>query len=243
MADRFYAPVPLDQPVVELTGPEAHHLANVLRAKPGDEAILFDGEGTETVAEIVAVSKRSVELRPKALRPGAGESWRPIVLGTAVPKGERFRWLVEKATELGVTRLVPLETARSVVEPGFGKLEKMRQVVIAASKQAGRSRLMEIAPLVRWETFVGEELARGVGIVAHPSGEGLTDGRPGEKSGDTAIVLAVGPEGGFTDSEVDSARAAGALLVSLGPRILRVETAAIALAAWAGVQMAGTATT
>ena len=115
-----------------------------------------------------------------------------------------------------------------MVDPGAGKLDKMRQTVVAASKQCGRSRLMEVAEPVSWRDFVLRESARATIYVAHPSGENFD---PRAAGTDRSCVFAIGPEGGFTDSEIELASGHGAKLVSLGPRILRIETAALALAA------------
>lgn len=236
--DRFYCEDSLENPSVELTGPEAHHLAHVLRMKAGEQVILFDGRGSEAVAEIGAVSRRSVELRIVERRHSPDEPGPTVILGTAVGKGDRFRWLVEKATELGVERLVPLTTARSVVDPRESKLEKMRQTVIAACKQSGRNRLMEIAPVTAWNDFVSGAFPGAACLVAEPAGEPAAALVPLLDTG-SPIVIAVGPEGGLTDAELAAAVENGARLVSLGPRILRVETAAVALAAFCLLHGAG----
>jgi len=230
MANRFYAPTSFDEPVVKLTGIEAHHLINVLRLKAGEQVVLFDGAGTEATAEIVSTSKRSIELRILEKRFALLDAERAIILGTAVPKGDRFRWLVEKATELGVTKLVPLITERSIVEPGSGKLEKMKQSVIAACKQCGRNQLMQIDEPTNWNRFLANESQTGSLFIAHPAGESVGTAIQHLKE-ETPAVLAVGPEGGFTEAEIEAARNAGAKLISLGPNILRIETAAVALSA------------
>lgn len=230
MPDWFYAPVSLDGPSVELSGDEAHHMARVLRMKPGEGAVLFDGRGTEAVAEIETVGPHSVGLRIVETRTSP-EPQPPVILATAVPKGDRFRWLVEKATELGVSELIPIETARSVVEPGTGKLDKMRQTVLAACKQSRRSRAMDLARMASFAECCGR-LSDSFALVAHPTGESLRaislEANPGRP-----IVLMVGPEGGFTDEELTAAVSAGARPVSLGSGILRIETAAVAMAAYA----------
>lgn len=228
MARRFFVPHPLDVPRLLLSGGEAHHLLHVLRLTIGDKVVLFDGVGNEATARIESISADSAELTILETRSGTAENVVPVILGTAVPKGDRFSWLVEKATELGVSRLIPLNTQRSIVDPGEGKLSKMRQTVVAASKQCGRTRLMEIDPPITWRKFVEQEFPQGNALVAHPSGERLCipvdePVRP--------IILAIGPEGGLTDAELELALEHGARLVSLGPRILRVETAGLALAA------------
>ena len=235
MSERFYAPTDLTQSTVELSGPEAHHLAVVLRLGPGDRVVLFDGEGTEADAEITSVSRKAVQLAPGELQRDP-PSAQTVILAAAAPKGERFRWLVEKATELGVSRLVPLETERSVVEPGAGKLEKLRQVVIAACKQCGCNRLMQLDPPLRWTEFNAREASDGRLLVAHPGGRPARAVFGGNASPDPCLLLAVGPEGGFTEAEIALAINVGASVVSLGPRILRIETAALAFAALALVR-------
>jgi len=233
MSERFYFPEPFDAPTLRLEGPEAHHLRDVLRLRSGQVVALFDGRGTEARAEIIAVAKSAVELKLLTTQREEQAAAPRIVLGTAVPKGERFRWLVEKTTELGIDVLVPLNCARGVVEPRENRLDKMRSLVVAACKQSGRNRLMEIEPMVSWSEFV--DRARGARrmIVADPSGASFdfseTIGAPAPP--DQTIVLAVGPEGGFTRDELELAVSTGASVVSLGKRILRIETAAIALAA------------
>lgn len=229
MSRRFYLPQAFDVPRLVLEGAEAHHLLHVLRLGVGQDVILFDGRGIEALARIESVSQSTAELQIQELRTAATETPVPIILGTAVPKGDRFGWLVEKATELGVARLVPLNTQRSIVEPGAGKLEKMRQTVVAASKQSGRSRLMEIGAPTSWREFVEREFSEGDAFIAHPSGELLDQkfvapARP--------IVVAIGPEGGFTEAEVAFACEHGGKLVCLGPRVLRIETAALVMAAF-----------
>lgn len=237
MSDRFYAPQPLDAESVELTGSEAHHLARVLRKQPGDRVVLFDGAGIEATAEVSQVTKDRAELRVLETRVRTSSQENFLTMATAVPKGDRFRWLVEKATELGVRRLVPLETERSIVAPGAGKLQKMRNTVIAASKQAQRSRLMEIDEPVAWEAFLRDKCSTSAVFVAHPTGTSLEVAT--DESGGPPKVVCVGPEGGFTEEEIAVATEAGAKLVHLGPHVLRTETAAIALASYFAMTSVG----
>jgi 16S rRNA (uracil1498-N3)-methyltransferase len=189
--------------------------------------MLFDGRGGEAAATVTDCAAGVVELtlgEPHV----EGDDGREIILAAAVPKGDRFGWMVEKATELGVARFVPLITERSIVVPGEGKLDKMRRTIVEASKQCGRARLMELAAPVAWPEFVATLLGPSAGWVAHPEGEPIE--APHTLSS-APLVAAIGPEGGFTHAELELANAAGAKLISLGPRILRVETAALALAA------------
>jgi 16S rRNA (uracil1498-N3)-methyltransferase len=229
MTSRYYAPHLSDAETCELEGSEFHHLTHVMRAGVGDQVILFDGVGNAADVQIVELSKSRVSFR--ILKRNHEPEGNPIVvLATAVPKSDRFRWLVEKATELGVSRLIPLQTARSVTEPGATKLDKMRNTVIEACKQSGRNRLMAIDPVTDWSSFLSEAQATGQLFVADPRGAvcaSLCEMQQSERP----LVLVVGPEGGLTDAELAQAVEVGGHCVSLGCRILRTETAAIALAA------------
>jgi len=229
MTARYYAPHLSEAETCELEGTEFHHLTHVMRTSVGDQIVLFDGKGNAAEAETVEISRSRAVLHilKRTSEPAPGPI---VVLATAVPKGDRFRWLVEKATELGVSRLIPLQTARSITEPGGTKLDKMRSTVIEACKQSGRNRLMTIDPVTDWQSFLAAARATGRLLVADPSGApqaSLCETKPDERP----IVLVIGPEGGLTDVEVIQAVDAGGRCISLGPRILRTETAAIALAA------------
>src|ERR1700733_5886236 len=207
MTARYYAPHLSDADTCSLDGSEFHHLAHVMRAGSGDSIELFDGNGNVAEAQIVDLSKTraALQILKRAHDTEAGPT---VVLATAVPKSERFRWLVEKATELGVSRLIPLQTAHSVTEPGATKLDKMRAAVIEACKQSGRDRLMAIDPLTEWQTFLASSKETGRLLVAAPGGApqaSLCEMKQPERP----LVLAVGPEGGFSDVEIIQAADAG----------------------------------
>jgi 16S rRNA (uracil1498-N3)-methyltransferase len=233
MSERFFSSNPITAERITLDGPEAHHLLHVMRATPCERVILFDGTGAEFIAIVEQLKRSEVELRITERCTVDRELPFPLTVGVALPKGDRQKWLVEKLTELGVTTLVPLITERSVAQPSIGALDRLRRAVIEAAKQCGRNRLMEISPPQRWEAWLNDDcwlpnntqLSR---LLAHPKGLPLTELPPIQNA---PVQLAIGPEGGFTDAEVSAAVSAGWQTVSLGPRILRVETAAIALAA------------
>lgn len=231
MTDRFFSPSFPESGAILLDGSEAHHLMHVLRITAGAVVEVFDGRGLVAAAEVVAVRKRDVELCVVAARRETPPA-REVILGTAVPKGDRFDWLTEKATELGVTRIVPLLTSRSSVDPRDSKLDKLRQTVIAACKQCGRNHLLEVSPVTSWADFVRSEFPNRAAYVAHPTIDtGPLSPRASMFAPQPSRVFAIGPEGGFTDEEVALAVATGAKPVSLGPLVLRIETAAIAIAA------------
>jgi len=230
MTDRYYAPHLSDAESCELEGAEFHHLSHVMRAGVGDRIVVFDGSGTSADAEIVELTRSRATLRILSRQIEPPGEVPNVVLATAVPKADRFRWLVEKATELGVSRLIPLQTSRSVTEPGATRLDKMRAAVIEACKQSGRNRLMTIDPLTDWPSFLSAAAATGRLVIADPGGPARAS-LCEVKASDRTLVLVVGPEGGLTDGEVIQAVDAGGRCISLGPHILRTETAAVALAA------------
>lgn len=229
MPERFYLPEQY-QPgqLLELRGDEAHHLARVRRIEVGQLVELFDGLGHATAAQVIELDKHLVKLQPLGDPLPDRDPAAQITLATAVPKGDRFDWLVEKATELGVARLVPLITERSVVDPRDRKLERLSRAVIESSKQCGRNRLMTIDPVTPWPTFI-MSLADPIRLIAHPGRRKFAAWPLPSPGGEASI--AIGPEGGFTDAEIEAAAAAGWVSVSLGATLLRVETAGIAASA------------
>lgn len=226
MSDRFYTNSPLALGPVLLQGAEAHHLSAVCRLHPGDRVYLFNGDGRQYLAEIAACGRRHVDLNILAAERPDRELGFHLEVAAPLPKGDRGQFLIEKLTELGVTRFVPLRTRRSIARMAEDKLERWQRYVIEASKQCGRNVLMEVAPACDWSAYCRRPDLPAVRFVAHPGGTALLP-PPG-----TDCSLAVGPEGGFDEAEIAEAQAAGWQAISLGSRILRVETAAITLAAW-----------
>lgn len=226
MSTRFYAPdLPKYPADYLLEGDEAHHLRTVCRCRPGDQVELFDGRGTRASASVLTVERHSVHLQLQEIHPGD-----PIsgpTLAVAIPKGDRAATLIEKCTELGVERLVPLRTQRSVADPKQNKQDRWRRTVVEACKQCGRDALMEIDPVTDWPHFC-TQADQSPRLLLHPSGP-LVGGMdfPAVPS-----LVAIGPEGGWTDAELELAKAHGWTVVSFPGHILRIETAAIAAAAW-----------
>ena len=230
MSERFFVEQPITGSTVELVEAEAQHLAKVMRAAVGDEVVLFDGSGAEFAAKVARIAKSAVTLEVVERREINREPRVELTLAVALPKGERQKWLVEKLTELGASRLVPLITERGVAEPVDAAIARLRRAVIEASKQCGRNRLMEIAPpREALEYFAADSL--GMKLIAEPGGEQLGSLAPDV----TQLTVVIGPEGGFTPAELKSALERHWRPVSLGRSILRIETAAIAVAAWSGL--------
>ncbi len=232
MADRFFAESPILGDRAELIGPEAHHAIHVMRLGVGDAVSLFDGTGVEFHARIQRADRRRLELSILDRCPVDRELPYAISLAVALPKGDRQRWLIEKATELGVTRLIPLVTVRGVARPNPSALKRLRRTVIESSKQCGRNVLMQIEEPQAWSAFVCSATPDEPRWVAHPSPEGASLSEVRQSRAEAQhLTLAIGPEGGFADTEIEAARAAGWKTVSLGPRLLRIETAALAMVA------------
>jgi 16S rRNA (uracil1498-N3)-methyltransferase len=234
MSERFFCAAPITTDSAVLDGPEAHHLLHVMRAVVGHQVTLFDGSGAEFSATIEKLGRATVDLRVTERLEIDRELPFPLTIGVALPKGDRQKWLVEKLTELGATTLVPLETSRGVARPTNAAIERLQRSVIEASKQCGRNRLLRIAEPQPWDQFIRSAIRNpqseitGRRLLADPAGACLSKL---ELTPPQPTHLTIGPEGGLTHAEVAAATAAGWQPVSLGPRILRVETAALALTA------------
>jgi 16S rRNA (uracil1498-N3)-methyltransferase len=228
---RLYVAKPLAQWVeVDLDGAPAHYLGNVLRLKEGAQLLLFDGQSGEWLARVVLIRKGRMKLLAEQ-RTRELEQVPDLWLAFAPVKKGRVDWLVEKAVELGVARLLPVVTQRTIVDKL--NLARMRVHIIEAAEQCGRTSLPEIAEPVKLEAFLkARDYERALYFADESGGEpAATAFKPG-----SALIL-IGPEGGFTPEEAAAVRAAANVKpVSLGPRILRAETAALAaVSAWMAV--------
>lgn len=237
MADRYFSTATIRGEHVTLADDEARHLAKVMRAKPGDAVLVFDGSGAEFACEVTNVGRHEVQLRVRERRDVNREARRRVTLAVSLPKGDRQKTLVEKLTELGAACLQPLRTERSVAQPEEKALSRLKRAVIEASKQCGRNVLMDIAPAAPWVEFAAAA-PQAVKLLAHPGAEHSLAAALRARAVDQAatqaepeFLIAIGPEGGFTDEEVALAQQHGWTMVTLGRSILRVETAAMAAAA------------
>lgn len=226
---RFYAPVSsFTEDGVVLAEDETRHLRDVLRLRPGAEVYVIDGEGMEFRCRVERIDKRTTHLAIiEASAPTAPESPLDLTLAAAVLKGDKFDLVVQKAVELGVRRLVPLVTERGdvKVKDAEKRLERWNRIVLESSKQSGRASLMEVVrPTLFGSLIVSEDSS--VIVFSERGGSELPRQLPAE-----SITAVVGPAGGWTDSELESAVSSRAILVTLGGRILRAETAAITAAA------------
>ena len=213
----------------ELSGEEADHLARVLRAQPGQVYELSDNRGLY-LAEVESAGRRVVRFRVREQLPSEPESARVTVLAALV-KFDRFEWMVEKATEMGASAIVPVAAARSdkgLEAAAAKRVERWRRIAREASQQSRRARLPWIADPVRLERAAGEAAGLRIYLEELPGSPPLARAVAG---GPAEVTLAVGPEGGWTLEERGVLAGAGFQTVTLGPSILRAETAALAAVA------------
>jgi 16S rRNA (uracil1498-N3)-methyltransferase len=230
---RFYVPLPLAEgQVLALPPSAAHHAARVLRLRPGDAVILFNGEGGEYEAVITAIGKHDVQAQIGKHRSIDRESPLSITLVQAISSGERMDHTIQKAVELGVMRIIPVDSERTVVrltgERATKRVLHWQQIVISACEQCGRNRVppvQAIMPLAGWLASPAGDALRWMLL---PGAEATLRER---EPPDRPIELLVGPEGGLTDDEIATARQAAFRPLCLGPRVLRTETAAPAFLA------------
>lgn len=213
---------------VRLDGNPAHHLITVLRLKAGAPVILFDGTGGEYEASLVASGKQWVELETGAHHAVDRESALRITLAQAVSRGERMDYTLQKAVELGVCSIQPLDTERSQPRLDAGRQARKQRhwqdVVRSAAEQCGRDRLPVVQPLLSLADWLAQWPRDQPGLLLDPTAQaGLKDIQPAGQ-----LTLLSGPEGGLSEGEGQMATHAGFVSVRLGTRILRTETAAIA---------------
>ncbi len=235
---RFYCAQPLSiGALVTLAGQTAHHV-QVLRLAPGDLITLFNGEGGEYTATLGSIGKKSVDAEIKAFSPRETELPYAITLAQALPEASKMDWIVEKAVELGVAAIQPLAARRCVVRLSPERAEKKsahwQGIVVAACEQSGRNRLPHLAEPADFSDWIGQHDLH-LRILLTPRAEqSLSDWARHHPP--QALTLVIGPEGGFTETEETAARAHNVLPLSMGPRVLRTETAG--LAALAGLNAA-----
>ena len=225
MSDRFFVEDGIgNKQRVVLAGAEASHLSRVMRVSVGHEVVLFDGWGSDYQAQVESVSRSEVCLSIVRELGNDREIQGRLVVGVALPKGERQKWLVEKLVEIGVTELVPLESERSVARVDDKVRQRLMRYVVEASKQCGRNTLMGIREPGGLIEFLASVDKNAIRWFAHLEGDPshLTTAESTDEA-----VIAVGPEGGWTEEEVAAARQADWQIIGFGSRTLRVETAAL----------------
>jgi 16S rRNA (uracil1498-N3)-methyltransferase len=215
---------------------ETHHAIDVLRIQPGERAVVFNGEGAEATVEVVSVGKKSIELRCMQHAKNPPLACR-ITLGQAIPKGKNMDLIVQKATELGVAAIVPLLSERTVVQvdadDAARKQEKWQATVIEAAKQCGQNWLPSVATPLSPKAFFQSAPRYDLMLIAslQPDARHLKEvlaehqSITGKKA--ASVLVLIGPEGDFTPAEIALAKSSGCRPITLGPIVLRTETAAL----------------
>lgn len=222
---RFFISTPLSLGSHELPEAQAHYIARVLRHAVGDAVQLFDGSGPEYLGQLIEVGKKNVRVELTEQLPGQPDSPLQVHLGQGLSRGERMDWAIQKATELGVTQITPIVSARCEVRLKEERADKLltrwQQVASSACEQCGRSTLPIIHPpmlLADWLQQVQADLK----LVLHPVAEPMqSHAKP------ASLAFLIGPEGGLSDAEVAQAVSHSFHAARLGPRVLRTETAPV----------------
>ena len=238
---RFYCPGEIAAGrIIELPASAAHHAARVLRLEPGDGVVLFNGEGGEFSAIIARIGKTGAAVAIENHLAVERESPLSITLAQAICASEKMDWIVQKAVELGVSRIQPIAANRSLVklagERADKRVQHWRQVAASACEQCGRNRLPQVLPLMSLSGWLGEQMnlskaaPRDLCFMLSPTAKKSLREFP-EPPSAAALTLLVGPEGGLAPEEETAALAAGFIPLRLGGRILRTESAALAAVA------------
>lgn len=215
---------------------QAHQIRNVLRMGAGERVIVLDNRGWEYEVILTAVGRGEITGRVAEKRPASGEPRVQITLYQSLLRRDKFEWVLQKCTEVGVSRFVPIVTERSIIRDPAAvtptKLARWRRIITEAAEQCGRGRIPELAP----PATLGEVVSGLEGFdcclvaLAQGPGEGIRRGLRRSDATPVTIAVLTGPEGGFTEEEGRLCRDSGAIAISLGERILRTETAAVVAA-------------
>jgi 16S rRNA (uracil1498-N3)-methyltransferase len=235
----FISPGDVAGPIITVSGEDVRHIATVLRMKTGDELLLCDGQGTEYAVKIVQMDRSTI--RTEIASKSKTEIRLPrIVLGQGLPKSDKMDVIVQKATELGVAEIVPLVTERTImkIKDEEKRITRWHKIAREAAMQSSRIDIPKVRGVQSLQNFLLSLVSRPSTLHLLPWEEGgppvktvLRDGRNVKN-----IVVLIGPEGGFSKAEAELARDRGFHLVSLGPNILRTETAAIAVLSMIGYE-------
>jgi 16S rRNA (uracil1498-N3)-methyltransferase len=227
--EQFYVPPDhVQTDVFYLVDDEYRHAVKVLRKRVGDPLAAIDGCGTLYEGTIQRIEKNRAIVSIDSIQRDIGEANIHLAIFQAIPKGHHFDLVIEKGTEIGVAAFVPILTERSIVDPS-ARLERWRHKVRAATKQCGRSRCPEVKPVQRFQEALEKEKYDSI-IIAHQSVEQNSEDIYKIVRDCSRIAVFIGPEGGFTESEFQHAKAVGAIPMNLGKRRLKSETAALVAA-------------
>ena len=226
----FISPEAVCEGVAIISGGDAYHIARSLRMAVGDEITLADGEGCEYLCRLTKIRDEECTAEVLSSRRSTSESPAEISLYMAYPKSDKLELVIQKAVELGATRIIPFESSRCIKRPKAEKIEKqtarLARIAEEAAKQCGRARLPEVTEPLDFRSMLKEACTAELPLFCY-EGEGTRSLRGVLEASESpmSVSVVVGSEGGFSPEEAEAARAAGLIPVNLGPRILRCETA------------------
>ncbi|MDO8734908.1 MAG: 16S rRNA (uracil(1498)-N(3))-methyltransferase [Elusimicrobiota bacterium] len=231
----------IDGDIAEISGSEAHHLKDVLRKKVGDAVFLFDGKGNEYKAEIERIRDKEIELKILSKTQINSEPKIKINLFQSIPKLKKFDFIVEKSTELGVSKIIPVISERTIPELSLrakAKQSRWQKIAVSASKQCGRTVVPEICSVMNFQdavksVYIGENPSKSISLIPWECEQKTTLKKIHSIINSQFLILNlfIGPEGGFSNAEIELAKKCGVIPVTLGKRILRTETAPIVVIA------------
>lgn len=225
---RVYTPDSLSpESTVVLSAMPSAHLIKVLRLRAGAKAVLFNGDGNDYLCEILLAKAEAAQLRVIVAQSAAAESPVQITLLQAICRGDKMDWVLEKATELGVTHVIPVQSERSEVQLDAERASKRREhwqrIIVSACEQSGRANVPQVEALQTLGNRLSSEISATTKLTLEPGGAAISIAR-----GAQSVALAVGPEGGWSERDLAQLALAGFSPVAIGPRVLRTETAGIA---------------
>ncbi|SFJ09285.1 16S rRNA (uracil(1498)-N(3))-methyltransferase [Thermoflavimicrobium dichotomicum] len=225
----FVSPKQISGNQIQITGDDVHHIKTVMRNRIGDRFICCDGHGLDYFVEITEIHSQYIECRVLETAPSKGEPVSQITIAQSLPKGDKFETILQKGTEIGAARFLPFTSLRTIVKlddkKGQKKLERWKRIVKEAAEQSHRGCIPEVFQPIHWKELLKEIEKAELALIAYEKGgEPLTHVTMSEAQ---QILLIIGPEGGFSEQEIEEAKAAGALPITLGTRILRTETASL----------------
>ena len=233
---RFFAePSAIGEKEIRLTGPDVNHIRKVLRMREGEEILVSDGQGKDFHCRIEAIQEEEVTAHILWVLDGNAELASPVTLFQGLPKGDKMEFIIQKCVELGVSRIVPVNTKRTIVKLDAKKeqarIKRWNGISESAAKQSGRGRIPEVSGVKSFAEALEEAKKLNMCLIPYElakdmaqTREVLSSIKPG-----MSVGIFIGPEGGFEEEEVEQAAAAGARPITLGRRILRTETAGMAV--------------
>jgi len=233
---RFYVPKEyISGDKISIDGKEAHHILNVMRLKVSDKVIVFDGTGKEYVGLVRETGRKSLLLEVIKVRSANPQLKHNVTLIQAIPKKEKMDYIVEKATELGVSSIIPMTTARTIPDWNEAKksiiVARWQKISREAAKQSGRLDLPEIKPIAAFDETIKDLDGVSLKLIAALSDKAVKLKDAFKNCSTGRIVVAIGPEGDFTSEEISIAEEKDFKVISLGPRVLKSDTAGLALLA------------